>query len=671
MRPIALTLLALLAAPQALAQTTWYVDVLGPGPGTGTGTLVDPFTTIQAGIDATTTVDGDTLMVWAGAYRENVDLGGKSIAIRALFPELETIVDGGGTGRVITAASGEGPGTLVEGLILQNGRAAGGGGVLVDGASLDLVGCTIAGNSTPGDGGGVLVRGGGELELTQCEMIDNVARGAGGGVAGPASLVDCRLEGNFAVRGGGAFGARLVDCQLERNSAGSADLLGDGGGAYGSELLNCILDRNIASRSGGGAAHSTLRRGFVVFNRAQGILDGTTVSGGGLESCDAEQVRVTFNYCYGSGRIEGAGVARSTLRDSLIRSHVIYDSVVYGVGAYDSDLVRCEISGNQTFGAGSIGGGMFGGSAVDCLIQGNVVPTFSATPPPADPTTGSVGGGAFGARLLRCRVIQNAGRQGSGLFACDADRCTILGGGGGSIVAAAANDGAPGRPDRGRLSSCIVVPRVWQFPPTLPLVLQNGAVDVEFSFVEDGAPGIGNLSGDPLLVQAAFADVNLLPGSPCIDAGDPSAPLDPDGSRADMGAIPFDPSYCGGPFVFDCGFTGVEASGFLSAAGASDLTIRIPGLEPGVTAWPFVALASARRDVWPIGYVCVDGPLTQAAPLQVPASGTLEWAPDVALALGAGAVVGDRVYFQFYVAAGTGPQGPTRLSDMVETTLCP
>ena len=32
---------------------------------------------------------------------------------------------------------------------------------------------------------------------------------------------------------------------------------------------------------------------------------------------------------------------------------------------------------------------------------------------------------------------------------------------------------------------------------------------------------------------------SLKPNSPCIDAGSPDSPLDPDGTRADMGAIPY------------------------------------------------------------------------------------------------------------------------------------
>jgi hypothetical protein len=62
--------------------------------------------------------------------------------------------------------------------------------------------------------------------------------------------------------------------------------------------------------------------------------------------------------------------------------------------------------------------------------------------------------------------------------------------------------------------------------------------------------GVGNIIGDPLLWNFPGAEHLLAPGSPCIDAGDPSSPLDPDGSPADIGAIPFDADFNPVPTIF-------------------------------------------------------------------------------------------------------------------------
>ncbi|MBI5266810.1 MAG: right-handed parallel beta-helix repeat-containing protein, partial [candidate division Zixibacteria bacterium] len=52
-------------------------------------------------------------------------------------------------------------------------------------------------------------------------------------------------------------------------------------------------------------------------------------------------------------------------------------------------------------------------------------------------------------------------------------------------------------------------------------------------------PGFPSISADPLFTDRASHDYSLLSTSPCIDAGDPSTMYnDPDGSRADMGALP-------------------------------------------------------------------------------------------------------------------------------------
>ncbi len=68
----------------------------------------------------------------------------------------------------------------------------------------------------------------------------------------------------------------------------------------------------------------------------------------------------------------------------------------------------------------------------------------------------------------------------------------------------------------------------------------NAGVDfyVTYSDVTGGFFGTGNLNASPSFVNVAQAHWGLLPGSPCINAGNPASPLDPDGTRADMGAWP-------------------------------------------------------------------------------------------------------------------------------------
>ena len=76
-------------------------------------------------------------------------------------------------------------------------------------------------------------------------------------------------------------------------------------------------------------------------------------------------------------------------------------------------------------------------------------------------------------------------------------------------------------------------------------------LEIYYSSVQDGEDGVvpwqgvdyiwgeGNQWLDPLFVHPDESDYHLLPASPCIDAGDPASPLDPDGTTADMGAYFF------------------------------------------------------------------------------------------------------------------------------------
>ncbi|MDP8206606.1 MAG: NosD domain-containing protein [Candidatus Electryonea clarkiae] len=62
-----------------------------------------------------------------------------------------------------------------------------------------------------------------------------------------------------------------------------------------------------------------------------------------------------------------------------------------------------------------------------------------------------------------------------------------------------------------------------------------------FAYYEDSVNvGEGNINEDPLFVDLSIKDFRLRTGSPCIDTGDPDSALDPDSSRADMGAFTYD-----------------------------------------------------------------------------------------------------------------------------------
>jgi hypothetical protein len=61
----------------------------------------------------------------------------------------------------------------------------------------------------------------------------------------------------------------------------------------------------------------------------------------------------------------------------------------------------------------------------------------------------------------------------------------------------------------------------------------------------DPYPGTGEIAADPIFVGPEVFDYYLRWHTPCLDAGDPSLPLDPDGTLPDMGALYFNQEVLG------------------------------------------------------------------------------------------------------------------------------
>ena len=88
------------------------------------------------------------------------------------------------------------------------------------------------------------------------------------------------------------------------------------------------------------------------------------------------------------------------------------------------------------------------------------------------------------------------------------------------------------------VSNSIILPADVEDAAAVQTDYDPADIHIRFSNVLGGWPGEGNIDVDPDFVSRAERNFRLASSSPCIDAGDPGAELDPDGSRADMGAMP-------------------------------------------------------------------------------------------------------------------------------------
>ena len=493
--------------------------------------------TIQAGINIA--VNGDTVLVQTGTYVENIDFSGKLITVGSLFLTTQdttymssTIIDGNSSGSVVTFQTNEDSTAILIGFTITDGLASSGSGIFCSNSSPILSDLVISENTTSYSsysyGGGVYCNNS-SLVLSNVTISGNLSNGYssyGGGICcinSSASLMDVTICSNTASADG-----------LSANEPE-----GYGGGIYCSNsnlnLTNVTINGNTASANGDYGSFAF--GGGIYFNQSNPNMTNVIVSEN-IASASAN------NFPNSSG----GGIFCNNSNPSLVNVTIENNSVgTYGIGGgiccYNSSPILENVM--ITYNTSECGGGII------CIDSSPSLANVTIT----NNSGGDGGGGIYcygSSPILENVTISGNSAQGGGGVYCNSSspmlqNVTISGNtvsdDGGGIYCQ--DDCNP------NLVNCIL----WNDLPQEIYFNEYGdpnSITISYTDIQGGEVGIvtnnngtvnwleGNIDEDPLFVDPANGDYHLTENSPCIDAGDPASPLDPDGTIADMGAYYYD-----------------------------------------------------------------------------------------------------------------------------------
>jgi hypothetical protein len=323
-----------LAAAWAMpcAAATLYVDLGSASPAPPYGTWATAAHTVQAAIGAASS--GDEVVVAAGTYLLGSEVlipAGKTLWLRSATSR-GAILDGQGTWNCLRVAA---EGTVVEGFAFRNGYSSGYGGGVSLNATAVLRDCLIENNRAWGAAG--LMVNFNRSVVEDCTIVGNIADYWGGGVVlynnATATVQRCTITDNVSSNyaGGVAYqGAGTVsECWIADNWA----MVGDGGGVHmasgGGHLINTVLVGNRSESTGGGAYVSD---GY--FANCTVVANSAALQGGGVKAYDSE---IWNTIAYYNGAPTGTNVAlfSSTLNYSCVNPNVGATSITDEPGFVD------------------------------------------------------------------------------------------------------------------------------------------------------------------------------------------------------------------------------------------------------------------------------------------------------------------------------------------------
>jgi hypothetical protein len=269
--------------------------------------------TIQRAIDAA--APGDTVLVSAGTYVENITFRGKAITVASEEGPEVTIIDGNHAGSVVTFASGENRNAVLQGFTVRNGaNSFSGGGVLVQNAAPSIIGNWIVNNGA--------CSGAGIYSYFSSPLIK-------GNTISRNYVYACSGASGLGVYIGGDSAAELIENVIMENSG-----FANGGGvtlfAAGRPILRSnVIARNVTSgfspcTSGGGIWMVNYSQAIIANNLVVGNVAGC---GGGFYWGGSTGVTTFVNNTFADNdAAEGSAIDVS----GVDTRHIIYNNVIIG-----------------------------------------------------------------------------------------------------------------------------------------------------------------------------------------------------------------------------------------------------------------------------------------------------------------------------------------------------
>ncbi len=485
--------------------------------GTGGGVAV---LTGQANL-SNTTIDRNT----ASGQGGGVYVSASHLAIESSVFEWNSATGAGG-GLLLSSSTA----TIVSAVFDTNASGNDGGAIcLYNASSVDLSSSLITRNKASDEGAGLFANAQSTVTIDDTPFRENrsAAYYGGGGIYvdnSTLTVTNSPIEGNFAT---GSYGSgagirasastvRVSDSPLTGNRATGSN--GNGGGLYAYNcdliLLRSSVINNFAYDEGGGIALWNYGTAIIKDSPIRGN-EAATLNGGGVRIYNRPQVTIDNSPIIGNTAtlLNGGGIAVTTYSDvRLIDSPVDSNFAGQhggGVAVWDNGILRltnCAVGNNES---AQDGGGVYGETAALSMLNCSVTRN-----------TG-VHGGAF--RLVKTGTGANLVK----LVNITVTENVATGTGGGIRAFQA--------------SATIMNSIFWNNLP-VEFYTDESAISATFSDIAyefEVWPGDGNINADPLFADPLNAVWLPGPGSPAIDSGNPQDLRDKDGTRIDMGALPY------------------------------------------------------------------------------------------------------------------------------------